>query len=111
MRLHRWTPFVILRPERYVSDDGDLWSALDIEEWSRCGYERVYSSGQIIEESVDAYAERDGYLSVLRRPIRRRADGGPSGRADGPGESDGSDGPDEPGRPADSDEADGSMTA
>jgi len=63
---------------------------------------RVYSSGRITEESGDAYVERDGYLFALRRPIRRRAGDGRSGRVDGPGGSDDS------GRPNDSDRADGS---
>jgi hypothetical protein len=141
MRLDRWTPLAVLWPERYVSRDLDLWSAFDIEEWSRRGYdwveddwnglldfakrphetladgagdcedyalvaaswalandrhgvgvavcwewpypwprhavayddERVYSSGHITRESVEAYAERDGYLFCLRRPLGRGA--------------------------------------
>ena len=138
MRLDRWTPLAVLWPERYVNHDADLWSSLDIEEWSREGYdwveddwnglldfakrphetladgtgdcedyalvaaswalandrsgvgvavcwewpypwprhavayddERVYSSGRIIRESVEEYAERDGFAFCLRRPIR-----------------------------------------
>lgn len=159
MRLGRWTPFAVLRPERYVSDDEALWSALDIEAWSRRSYEwdeddwngfidvakrphetladgtgdcedyalvaaswalandrpgvglavcwewpypwprhaiayddeRVYSSGQVTEESVDEYAERDGYRFVLRRPVRRRSGHGASGGTDGTDGTDESD--------------------
>jgi hypothetical protein len=163
MRLDRWTPFAILWPERYVSDDEDLWSALDIEAWSRRGYEwveddwngfldfakrphetladgagdcedyalvaaswalandrpgvglavcwewpypwprhaiayddeRVYSSGHVTEESVEAFTERDGYRFALRRPLRRRSGTDPSGGADGTDEADGTGGSDE----------------
>jgi hypothetical protein len=41
--------------------------------------ERVYSSGHITEESVEEYAERDGFAFTLRRPVRRdRGDAGGS---------------------------------
>ena len=150
MQFDRWTPFAVLWPERYVSDDVDLWSALDIEEWSRRGYdwveddwngvldlakrphetladgegdcedyalvaaswalandrpgvglavcwewpypwprhaiayddERVYSSGDVTEESVDEFNEREGYRFALRRPLRRRSAHTPSGGTD-----------------------------
>jgi len=154
MQLDRWTPFAVVWPERYVSDDEDLWSSLDIEDWSRREYEwieddwngfldfarrphetlasgrgdcedyalvaaswalandrpgvglavcwewpypwprhaiayddeRVYSSGHITEESVEEYAERDGFAFTLRRPVRRdRGDAGGSDLDDSEG--------------------------
>lgn len=38
MDLSRWTPLVVLFPERYLSDD-DLWRYFDLETWSRTAYE------------------------------------------------------------------------
>jgi hypothetical protein len=49
----RWTPFVVLRPRRYVGR-GRQWAALDIEAWS----ERY-------EWHED---EWNGWLDVARRP-------------------------------------------
>jgi len=33
--------------------------------------ERVYSSGEITEESVEEFNDREGYRFALRRPLRR----------------------------------------
>jgi hypothetical protein len=62
MDLSRWTPFAILWPERYVDDDVDLWSAFDIEAWSRRGYEWVED-------------DWNGFLDFARRPHETLASG------------------------------------
>lgn len=38
IRLQRWTPFVMLVPQRYVDRDED-WEAIDLLEWSQEDYE------------------------------------------------------------------------
>ena len=62
MTLDRWTPFAVLWPDRYVSDDRDLWSAFDIEEWSRRGYDWVED-------------DWNGILDFAKRPNETLADG------------------------------------
>ncbi|MFC6940107.1 hypothetical protein ACFQE8_09045 [Salinirubellus sp. GCM10025818] len=62
MRLDRWTPLAVLWPERYVSRDLDLWSAFDIEEWSRRGYDWVED-------------DWNGFLDLAKRPHETLADG------------------------------------
>ncbi|MEF8842934.1 MAG: hypothetical protein V5A62_15130 [Haloarculaceae archaeon] len=62
MRPDRWTPFAVLWPERYVSDDEALWSELDIEEWSRRSYEWVED-------------DWNGFVDFAKRPHETLADG------------------------------------
>ncbi|MEF8788941.1 MAG: hypothetical protein V5A61_02335 [Haloarculaceae archaeon] len=62
MQLGRWTPLAVLWPERYVSDDADLWSNLDIEAWSRQGYDWVED-------------DWNGLLDFARRPHETLASG------------------------------------
>ena len=38
MQLRRWTPLIMARPHRYVSEDA-FWNGFDLFEWAETGYE------------------------------------------------------------------------
>ncbi|PSQ10780.1 hypothetical protein BRC93_07970 [Halobacteriales archaeon QS_5_70_15] len=62
MRFSRWTPFAVLRPERYVSEDGELRSSFDLKGWSRRTYDWVQD-------------DWNGILDLAKRPDETLAAG------------------------------------
>lgn len=61
MQLRRWTPFVMVRPQHYVSRS-DFWEEFDLFEWA----------GGVYEWTEDPW---NGFRDFAKRPQRTVSDG------------------------------------